>query len=144
MLQHIHRMPCNRLPWKRQNYRLKGRRNQGKTSRCVRPERANKWPKFMLAWWWWWWWCILLHAFIKSGSLPQLAFRYWLYGRRHSERPKRQWKYKHDTEIHRQKPCRSNSVQRWWRLWLGLCYIKKIGNIHKTQHWGAFVQPFLP
>ena len=30
-LQHIHRMPCNRLPRKMQNYRLKGRRNQDRS-----------------------------------------------------------------------------------------------------------------
>jgi len=31
-LQHIHRMPRNRLPRILQNYRLKGRRNQGRSS----------------------------------------------------------------------------------------------------------------
>ena len=61
-LQHVNRMPCNRLLRILRDYRPTGRINQGRqwtreSSRSVTPEWVNRWPNTMLAaWWWWWWW----------------------------------------------------------------------------------------
>ena len=47
-IQHVNRIPCNRLPRAMEHYSPTGRRNHGtpfeETSGYVRPERVNKWP----------------------------------------------------------------------------------------------------
>jgi len=51
-LQHINRMPCNRLWRILKNHRLrqkKPKENIKETAECVRLEWANKWPNSMLA-----------------------------------------------------------------------------------------------
>ena len=58
-LQHINRMPPNRLPRIMKNYSPKGRRYQGRPLKRLRDmwEWNSKRPNSMLArWWWWWWW----------------------------------------------------------------------------------------
>ena len=59
-IQHVNRMPRNRLPRVTKHYSPSGRRNYGRplkeTSGYVRPERVNKWPNCMTDIWWWWWW----------------------------------------------------------------------------------------
>jgi len=46
-IQHVNRMPRNRLPRVMKYYSPTGRRNHEETSGYVRPERANKWPSSM-------------------------------------------------------------------------------------------------
>ena len=49
-IQHVNRMPRNRLPRVLKHYSPTGRRNHGrplKRLRHVRPEQVNKWPKSM-------------------------------------------------------------------------------------------------
>jgi hypothetical protein len=49
-IQHVNRMPRNRLHRVMKHYSPTGRRNHGrplKTSGYVRPERVNKWPNSM-------------------------------------------------------------------------------------------------
>jgi hypothetical protein len=53
-IQHVNRMPCDRLLKIIKDYRPKGRRNQGdhdKTTECMRPEQVNRWPNQMIAIW---------------------------------------------------------------------------------------------
>jgi len=50
-IQHVNRMPRNRLPRVMKHYSPTGGRNHGipltRILRYVRPERVNKWPKSM-------------------------------------------------------------------------------------------------
>jgi hypothetical protein len=50
-IQHVNRMPRNRLPRVMKHYSPTGRRNHGRPfeeiSGYVRPERVNKWPNSM-------------------------------------------------------------------------------------------------
>ena len=50
-IQHVNRMPRDRLPRIMKHYSPIGRRNRGRplkeTSKYVRPERVNKWPNSM-------------------------------------------------------------------------------------------------
>jgi hypothetical protein len=50
-IQHVNRMPRNRLPREMKHYSPSGRRNHGRsfeeTSGYMRPERVNKWPNSM-------------------------------------------------------------------------------------------------
>ena len=62
-IQHVNRMPHNRLPrlmktlftnWQKESWKT-----FEETSGYMRPERVNKWPNCMTdiwRWWWWWWW----------------------------------------------------------------------------------------
>ena len=55
-IQHVNRMPCNRLPRVMKHYSPTGRRNYGgplKRLLDARPERVNKWPNSMTDMCWW-------------------------------------------------------------------------------------------
>jgi hypothetical protein len=54
-IQHVNRMPHNRLPRVMKHYSPSGRRNHGrhfKTSGYVRLEQVNKWPNSTTDIWW--------------------------------------------------------------------------------------------
>jgi len=60
-IQHVNRMPRNRLPRVMKRYFRNWQKELWQTfedtSGYVRPERVNKWPNSMTdIWWWWWWW----------------------------------------------------------------------------------------
>ena len=50
-IQHVNRMPCNRLPRVMKHYSPTGRRNHGRPLErllVTRPELVNKWPNSMI------------------------------------------------------------------------------------------------
>ena len=104
-IQHVNRMPRNRLPRIMKYYSPTGRRNPEETSGFVRPERINEWPNstkdiwWRRRWWWWlWWWCTpcgnpLFNRFLKSWIRPNVCViqqRYHFLGL-HSFDDKRRW-----------------------------------------------------
>ena len=62
-IQHVNRMPHNRLPRVMKHYSPTGRRNHGRPLKRLLDtwdqQRVNKWPnsKTDIWWWLWWWWC---------------------------------------------------------------------------------------
>jgi hypothetical protein len=76
-IQHVNRMPRNRLPRVMKHYSPTDRRNHGRHFGYVRPERVNKWPNCMTDIWWWWWW---YHRRICGPSLTETSLcGAWLY-----------------------------------------------------------------
>jgi hypothetical protein len=79
-IQHINRMPSNRLYRVMKHYSPTGRRNSG----YVTPERVNKWPNSMTDRWWWWWLPVGIRDFFSplrsvqtgSGDLPSVLFNW--------------------------------------------------------------------
>jgi hypothetical protein len=61
-IQHVNRMPRNRLPRVMKHYSPTGRRNHGRPLKRLldmwEPKQVNKWPKSMTDIWWWWWWTL--------------------------------------------------------------------------------------
>ena len=80
-IQHVNRMPRNRLPRVMKHYCPTGRRNHGRPLKSLldtrRPERVNKWPNSMKDiwwwWWWWWWWWMMLYSTLEFIVIILLA-----------------------------------------------------------------------
>jgi len=79
-IQHVNRMPRNRLPRVMKHYCPTGRRNHGRLLKrllgYVRPERVNKWPNCVTdIWWWWWlWWWFYRFLTMSSNLLLLTSF----------------------------------------------------------------------
>ena len=58
-IQHVNRMPRNRLPRVMKHYSPAGRRNHGRPFKRLLDtwdrNGSNKWPNSMTDIWWWWW-----------------------------------------------------------------------------------------
>ena len=64
-IQHVNRMPRNRLPRVMKHYSPTGRRNHGRPLKRLLGTWDRNWSTngptpWHIWWWWWWWWCALL------------------------------------------------------------------------------------
>jgi hypothetical protein len=87
-IQHVNRMPRNRLPRVMKHCSPTGRRNHGRPLKRLLDtwERVNNWPNSttdIWRWWWlWWWWCKTNSVFrTPVWYYEYLRFEYWHGGR---------------------------------------------------------------
>jgi hypothetical protein len=74
-IQHVNRMPSNRLPRVMKHYCRTGRRNHGRPMKRLLDtwdrNGSTSGPTTRQIWWWWWWWWINYEYVVYHDYVPR-------------------------------------------------------------------------